>query len=220
MNLQKITEVVKMRRFRKPNIKWKEILLLVIFIAVVSFTIINVKNLLKREEIKNITEAITTGSQNADSGGFFASLYSSGDTELKVTGNAIAVLDIPSRGIRGQVAEGIDDETLKNYIGHFESTAAPGEVGNCALAAHNNIHTELFANLHNVQIGDRIRLVTTTHEYTYRVTSKETIEPDNTEVLDGSNKREITLITCTAATTKRICVKGELVSEKLLDTNE
>ncbi|MDO4283490.1 MAG: class D sortase [Clostridia bacterium] len=207
-----------MKKFRKPKIKWNEILILVIFIAVVSFTAINIKNLLKREEIKNITEAITTGSSNtAQSGGIFASLYSKEDTELKVTGNAIAVLDIPSRGIRGQIATGTDDETLKNYIGWFESTAEPGQVGNFCVAAHNNIYTELFANLHNVQIGDRVRIVTTKNEYIYRVTSKETVEPDRTDVLDGSTKREITMITCTAAATKRVVVKGELVSEKTLE---
>lgn len=206
-----------MKKFRKPKIRFNEIIILVVFIAVVSFTAINIKNLLKREEIKNITEAITTGSTETKSGGVFASLYSNEDTTLKVTGNAIAVLDIPSRGIRGQIANGTDDETLKNYIGHFESSVEPGQVGNFCVAAHNNIYTELFANLHNVQIGDRVRIVTTTNEYIYRVTSKETVDPDRTDVLEGSTKREITMITCTAAATKRVVVKGELVSEKTLE---
>lgn len=200
----------------KSKIRMKEIIILIVFIAVASFTVINIKNLMKREEIKNITEAITTGSDNQKTGGILASLYSKEDTELKVTGNAIAVIDIPSRGIRGQVAEGTDDETLKNYIGHFESTVAPGQIGNFCVAAHNNIYTELFRNLHNVQLGDRIRVVTTTHEYIYRATSKEVVDPERTDVLEGDTKREITLITCTAASTKRVVVKGELVSEKSL----
>lgn len=202
---------------RKHKIKFNEILILIVFIAVVSFTAINIKNLLKREEIKNITEAITTGSSEKKSGGIFASLYSNEDTPLKVTGNAIAVLDIPSRGIRGQVVNGIDDETLKNYIGRFESSAEPGQVGNFCVAAHNNIYTELFANLHNVQIGDRVRIVTMTNEYIYRVTSKEVVTPDRTDVLEGSTKREITMITCTDAATRRVVVKGELLSEKTIE---
>ena len=207
-----------MKRFRKKSkIKISEIVALVIFIAVVSFTAINIKNLLKREEIKNLTEAITTGSSNQNSGGVFASLYSDEDIALQVSGNAIAVLDIPSRGIRGQIADGTDDETLKNYIGRFETSAEPGQVGNFCVAAHNNIYTELFANLHTVEIGDRVRVVTRDYEYIYRVTSKETVEPDRLDVLDGSTKREITMITCTSAATKWVVVKGELVSEKSLD---
>ncbi len=206
-----------MKKFRMPKIRVNEIIILVIFIAVVSFTAINIKNLLKREEVKNITEAVTSSSSDAESGGFFASLYSSEDAKLKVTGNAIAVLDIPSRGIRGQVANGVDDETLKNYIGRFETTAEPGQIGNFCVAAHNNIYTELFANLHNVQIGDRVRVVTLDKEYVYRVTSKDIVTPDRTDVLDGGTKREITMITCTAAATKRVVVKGELVSETTLE---
>ena len=39
------------------------------------------------------------------------------------------------------------------------------------LAAHNNIYTELFRDLHKVQVGDKVRIVTKTHEYVYTVTS-------------------------------------------------
>ena len=37
-----------MKKFRKPKIRFNEIIILVVFIAVVSFTAINIKNLLKR----------------------------------------------------------------------------------------------------------------------------------------------------------------------------
>lgn len=197
-----------MKKVRKFKIKFVEILVLVLFIVVVSFLAINIKNLLKSEGIKNITEA-KTSLTNVISG----SASSGEHDKLKVTGNAIAVLDIPSRNIRGQVVNGIDDETLKDYIGRFESSAEPGQIGNFCVAAHNNIYTELFANLHNVQIGDRVRIVTKDMEYVYRVTSKEKVTPDRTDVLEGSNKREITMITCSDFATKRWVVKGELVSE-------
>ena len=50
-----------MKRFRKKSkIKISEIVALVIFIVVVSFTAINIKNLLKREEIKNLTRNLNT----------------------------------------------------------------------------------------------------------------------------------------------------------------
>ena len=71
-----------------------------------------------------------------------------------------------------------------------------------------------------IQIGDKIRIVTKTHEYIYTVTSTQTVDPTRTDVLEGSNKREITLITCTQAATKRIVVKGELTSERELNDQE
>lgn len=198
----------------------KELIILVIFIAVTSFAIIEVKNLLNQEKVKNLTEGLNfTTSGNDDKGnGLLANLAE--NTPLRVTGNAVAVLDIPTYSIRGQIVEGTDEDTLKNYIGKFIGSADAGEIGNFALAAHNNIYTELFRNLHKVQIGDKVRIVTKTHEYIYTVTSTETVEPTRTDVLKGGTKREITLITCTQAATKRIVVKGELTSERELNEKE
>ena len=197
----------------------KEVLILIIFIAVTSFAIIEIKNLLNQEKIKNLTEQISiSGGTQENNGGILASLAE--DTPLRVTGNAIAVLDIPAYSIRGQIAEGTDDETLKNYIGKFEGYAEAGQIGNYCLAAHNNIYTELFRDLHKVQVGDKVRIVTKTHEYVYTVTSTEVVDPSRTDVLNGGTKREITLITCTQAATKRIVVKGELTSERELDAKE
>lgn len=196
----------------------KEIVILFIFIAVTSFAIIEVKNLLNQEKVKSLTEQLNITTSGGDNNSnILANLAS---TPLRVTGNAIAVLDIPEYSIRGQIVEGTDDETLKNYIGKFVGSADPGEIGNFSLAAHNNIYTELFRNLHKVQVGDKVRIVTKTHEYIYTVTSTETVDPTRTDVLKGGTKREITLITCTQAATKRIVVKGELTSERELDEKE
>ena len=209
-----------MKKIRKLKFKarFKEVLILIIFIAVTSFAIIEIKNLLNQEKIKNLTEQINISGGTQEGGGILASLAE--DTPLRVTGNAIAVLDIPAYSIRGQIAVGTDDETLKNFIGKFEGCADPGQIGNFCLAAHNNIYTEIFRNLHKVQVGDKVRIVTKTHEYVYTITSTEVVEPTRTDVLNGGTKREITLITCTQAATKRIVVKGELTSERELDAQE
>ena len=208
----------KIGRF-KFETRAKAIVILIIFIAVTSFAIIEVKNLLNQEKIKSLTEQIKINTSGGDSqkNNIIANLAS---TPLRVTGNAIAVLDIPDYSIRGQIVEGTDDETLKNYIGKFVGSADPGQIGNFSLAAHNNIYTELFRNLHKVQVGDKVRVVTKTHEYIYTVTSTQTVDPTRTDVLKGGTKREITMITCTQAATKRIVVKGELTSERELNQKE
>ncbi len=209
-----------MKTYKKFKFKarLKEVIILIVFIAVTSFAIIEVKDLLNQEKVKSLTEEIQVSGGNT--GNNIIAKLKGEDIPLRVTGNAIAVLDIPQYSIRGQIAEGTDDETLKNYIGKFIGSADPGQIGNFSLAAHNNIYTELFRNLHRVHAGDKIRIVTKTHEYVYTVTSTETVDPTRTDVLEGSNKREITLITCTQAATKRIVVKGELTSERELDQKE
>lgn len=202
----------------KFQARFKEVIILIIFIAVTSFAIIEVKDLLNQEKVKSLTEELQLNGGSTNNN-IIAKLKGE-DIPLRVTGNAIAVLDIPAYSIRGQIVEGTDDETLKNYVGKFIGSAEPGQIGNFSLAAHNNIYTELFKNLHKVQIGDKVRIVTKTHEYIYTVTSTQTVDPTRTDVLEGSNKREITLITCTQAATKRIVVKGELTSERELNDQE
>ena len=48
------------------SIKFKEVIILVLFIAITSFAIIEVKNLLNQEKIKNLTEQITTSGTGND----------------------------------------------------------------------------------------------------------------------------------------------------------
>ncbi len=136
---------------------------------------------------------------------------------ITVKGDSIAVVYIPSVGILGQVKNGTDKETIKKYIGRFENNAMPGENGNFAACAHNNIYTELFRNLYKVRKGADIKVITKTHEYTYKVESITKISPSQTEVLNQDmNKKEITLITCTDMAKNRISVKGVLVNSKQL----
>ncbi len=210
---------MKKLRTYKIKARAKEIVILVIFIAVASFAIIEVKDLLNQEKIKSLTEEVSFSSGQGNNG-LLATLANKENVPLKVTGSAVAVLDIPEYGIRGQITVGTDDETLKNYIGMFNSSAEPGQIGNFSLAAHNNIYTELFRNLHKVKVGDKVRIVTKTNEYIYTVTSTEVVDPTRTDVLKGGTKREITMITCTQAATKRVVVKGELTSERELNETE
>lgn len=135
---------------------------------------------------------------------------------IVLKGNALAVIDIPKLGIKGQVVEGTDDNTLKNYIGKVKGTANPGEVGNFCVAAHNNIYTEIFRNLHRIQVGDKVRVVTRNKQYIYQIQSKETVNPRQIEVLEpkGNGEKEITLITCNSNATARIIAKGVLIASK------
>ena len=47
--------------------------------------------------------------------------------------------------------------------------------------------------------------------YVYKITSKQTVTPTSIEVINNSDKREITLITCNYNASARIVLKGELV---------
>lgn len=191
----------------------KEIIILVLFIIIVSAGAIFIKNVLRDKKQDKEIEALINVEFNGEPGSTNVATGESEKTEenITVTGNSIAVLQIPSQGIKGVVKEGTDNQTLKNYIGMFKGAALPGQVGNFSVAAHNNIYTEIFRNLNKVNIGDEVKVTTKTATYTYKITSKQTVSPTSIEVINNSNKKEITLITCNYNASARIVLKGELV---------
>lgn len=127
--------------------------------------------------------------------------------------DAIGVLEIPSVGIQGIIKEGVEYSTLERYVGMFNGSAQPGSRGNCCLAAHNNTYTQLFRNLDNVSMGDLVKIRTRKAEYTYKIYDKFIVEPTQTEVLGKSDKKIVTIITCTPSGLQRIVVRGELVED-------
>ena len=180
---------------------------------------VNVKDKITDEEIKNDVEQNPSNQEGntKPSGNTSTSNNPKPNDKIVIKNGCIGVIDIPSIGVRAQIKEGTDDETIKYYVGKFKSSGEFGEVGNVSLAAHNNVYTEIFRNLNKLQIGSYVRIITRTNEYVYQMTSKTVVSPDDNTVLDGnSNKKEITLITCTPTAASRVVVKGELVSNKKL----
>lgn len=203
----------------KVKSKFLEIVLVVAFIAIMSFAIINIKNMIQQDESASLTDAADIAKTLEESTNPVNPTQPNdekeGKEEVAVANNAIAVIDIPSVGIRGQVKEGTDDANIKNYIGKFKGCANPGENGNFSVAAHNNIYTEIFRNLHKIKVNDEIRVITKTHEYIYSARSITKIDPTQIEVLTSNpNRKEITLITCSDMAKYRIAVKGDLISQK------
>ena len=201
------------------------IILLIIFITVVSTIAISIKDLINKSSLSSMDVSDIAGTLNEYSSENSSQTSSSNPIvvdaptreEITVSQGAIAVVDIPSVGIRAQIVEGTDDATLKNYVGKFNGCAYPGENGNFCVAAHNNIYTEIFRDLYKVKNDDEVRIITRTKVYTYKVTSVNKIAPTQIEVLDADmSKKEITLLTCTNMGRERICVKGILEKEEVI----
>ncbi|MFF9471903.1 class E sortase [Streptomyces roseolus] len=81
------------------------------------------------------------------------------------------MLRIPRIGLTVPVARGISRSKVldKGYVGHYPGTAAPGQVGNVALAGHRNTHGEPFRYVNRLRKGDENTLRTREGTYTYLV---------------------------------------------------
>lgn len=76
---------------------------------------------------------------------------------------------------------------------HVNGTAAPGEAGNCVLAAHRDAQ---FSVLNGIDIGDEIVVETPAAEVVhYRVRSIRVVKESNRAILQDFGDRRLTLIT-------------------------
>lgn len=86
-------------------------------------------------------------------------------------GRASALIRIPRFGddYLIPVLEGIGDDELSSGYGHFPGTAAPGEVGNYALAAHRVTHGEPLRDMPKLRPGDEVVVETRDAIFTYEL---------------------------------------------------
>jgi sortase A len=90
-------------------------------------------------------------------------------TPAVIPGDAIALLRIPALGTDYEVPilAGTDLSILDRGVGHYTSTAMPGEVGNFAIAGHRVTHGQPFARLLELNKGDQVIVETRDQIYTY-----------------------------------------------------
>ena len=131
------------------------------------------------------------------------------DQASTVPGDAMALLRIPAFGDDYEIPilNGTDLSILSKGVGHYASTAAPGQIGNFAIAGHRVTHGQPFAKLLSLKKGDEVIVETREAVYTYVLDDSPrqlTVDDSETWVLDpvpgkpGVKPTEamITLTTC------------------------
>ena len=136
----------------------------------------------------------------------------SGQGELTpsvIPGDAIALLRIPAFGPDYEVPilSGTDLSFLDRGVGHYTTTALPGEIGNFAIAGHRVTHGQPFSRLLELDEGDEVIVETREATYTYVMDGSPrnlTVDDTETWVLDPDPRHRdaeatealLTLTTC------------------------
>ncbi|MBD3157036.1 sortase [Candidatus Peregrinibacteria bacterium] len=106
-------------------------------------------------------------------------------------------------------------EALQDGVVHYPSTAFPDESGNTVITGHSSYFPwdpgrfkDVFALLHDVQVGDKIYMYYNQKRYDYEVYETKVVLPSQVEVLTQDGEDKLTLITCTPVGTnlKRLVV--------------
>jgi len=130
-------------------------------------------------------------------------------------GDAYADIVIPSIGLDMIVVQGTDYESLKKGPGHYFDTPDPWDgTGRVGIAGHRTTYLAPFVDLDDVQVGDRITLLTRYGRYDYEVT-RNFVLPEETAgvVLEQTAEPTLVLTTCNPkyASSQRLIVEADLV---------
>lgn len=125
----------------------------------------------------------------------------------------IGRITIKSVDLELPIVKGTTNENLLIGAATMRPDQKMGE-GNYPLAGHHLKQKNLlFGPLENIKTGAQIVITDFKKDYIYSVTSKDIVSEMDADVIEETNKKEITLITCDKAvkTEGRLVVKGELV---------
>ncbi|MCY7783098.1 MULTISPECIES: class A sortase [unclassified Bacillus (in: firmicutes)] len=125
----------------------------------------------------------------------------------------IGRITIKSIGLELPILKGTTNDNLLIGAATMRPDQKMGE-GNYPLAGHHlKQKSLLFGPLENIKTGAQIVITDFKKDYIFSVTSKDIISEMDAEVIEETNKKEITLITCDKAvkTEGRLVVKGKLV---------
>ncbi|MGZ4878184.1 MAG: class D sortase [Candidatus Angelobacter sp.] len=102
-------------------------------------------------------------------------------------------LQIPKIQMDAIVVEGASRRELSEGPGHMKQTAQPGETGNAVITAHRDT---FFRHIYELNKGDQIQVRRSGRTFTYEVTGKRIVMPEDISVIKPTNNPQLTLITC------------------------
>lgn len=124
-----------------------------------------------------------------------------------------AKLVIPEISLETNVIANYSEEALRNSVVKFWGVE-PNNNGNFCIAGHNFKNKNMFSKLKKLKIGDRLFITDTkVGKVEYEIFKIDTVLPEDVSCLKAvtENEKEVTLITCTMNSKKRIVVKAKEV---------
>jgi sortase A len=125
--------------------------------------------------------------------------------------NIFGRLIIPRMNLDVIVLEGTDRATLMKGPGHIKGTAKPSDtMGNTVISGHRTTFGAPFADLDQLQNGDRVILNTRDGRFVYQVSGARSVKPTDLTVIGQNYDGRLTLTTCDppGSAVRRLAVWG------------
>jgi sortase A len=124
---------------------------------------------------------------------------------------------IPKIGLDAIVVEGASRKELSEGPGHMKQTAMPGQTGNAVITGHRDT---FFRHIYELVKGDKIQVRRAGSVFTYEVTGKKIVMPEDVSVIRQTPDPQLTLITCYPTYYIGPAPKRLVVFSKLVDSSQ
>lgn len=158
------------------------------------------------EALYNLQSGTATDTANSE-------ILSTYDERLATT-EEMAVIEIPSIGLKIPVYHSSSTAALNKGAGHMQETSLPvgGASTHAVISAHNgDPYTDSFSQIDRLEIGDLFNVTVNGETLTYEVDQIKTVEPaDTSEIQIIPGEDHVTLLTCTPRNinSHRLLVRG------------
>ncbi|MFH0838015.1 MAG: sortase [Patescibacteria group bacterium] len=140
-------------------------------------------------------------------------------------GKSVPLVEMGTENIEGENWTDLEKQIqsgLQQGVVHYPGTAKPGQIGNVFITGHSSYYPwdpgqfkDVFAVLGQLEVGDEYYVYYDQKKYTYKVTEKLEVQPDNVNVLQQPHDKKVsTLMTCTpvGTTLRRLIIRAEDIS--------
>ncbi|MEH7525836.1 class D sortase [Bacillus sp. JJ1503] len=109
-------------------------------------------------------------------------------------GEVIGILEIPKLQAELPIVEGTSEYELEKGVGHYSSTALPGQPDQILLSGHRET---VFRRLGGLRNGDVFHVIMPYGSYSYEITGSQIVEANDTTVIKSTAPTEtLTVSTC------------------------
>lgn len=213
---------MKMRRLEKTKAKRKlkkniiNTIIISLFISITLWLGIEEykdNNIEKQnEKTSYLPEKVNTNEEENNTKDIQVNEYEKENIEENYKGYEVAAkLEIPSISLETYVLKKYSTQALNVSVTKFWGADA-NKIGNFCIAGHNFKNKNMFSNLKKLKIGENLFISDNEiGKVEYEIYDVYTVLPEDVSCLsqETNGQREVTLITCTSDSEKRIIVKAK-----------
>jgi len=125
---------------------------------------------------------------------------SSQKKDLKVTNfkpnqnDVVGILFIPRIDAKLPIIEGTDPDDLEKGVGHYKSSAYPGQQNQIVLSGHRDT---VFRHMGELKIGDLVTIQLPYGNFSYKIKNTKIVKADDRSIIKSTSPKEVlTITTC------------------------